>query len=122
MGRLLDYKIPNEIKCRIPNYFYIALIGELVSIFGEKILQPLDCGEYNLESSTAGWHTAFVMTCKKLDMEWLLEYHKTLPTYVELDMFNGEIEKEVIKVLTNKELEHVANSYYKYVNKRWILK
>ena len=34
------YEIPKEIKSKIPEHFYYALWGELVSIFGPSIMIP----------------------------------------------------------------------------------
>lgn len=126
MGKLLEYRIPEELKERIPDYFYIAMAGELASIFGRAILHPIDLEDdgdsliYELNSGTAGWYAAFVMSCKKCDVDWLIDYRKTLPTWVEADIFDGEIETEIVKKIVSKEMTNAANSYYKYINERWV--
>ena len=127
------YVIPKEINDRIPEYFYYAMAGELVSIFGSWILEKQDYPEYDddgneisgdpnvdasyydLDSGTGGWFEAFRMTCKKLDMMWLMNYYKTLKWY-DSDIFDGIIEDRIIENYIEKDHIHVhANCYYKYL-------
>lgn len=127
----VEYSIPKDIKDRIPDYFYFALAGELVSIFGTRILgknewvdfddegnelptlTDEDCSYYDLCSSTGGWVEAFIETCRKLDMIWLVDYWRTLEWY-DSDIFDGEIETEVVKRFCESEM-NPANCYYKYL-------
>ena len=108
------YVIPKEIDDRIPEYFYYAMAGELVSIFGSYILEEQD-GYYDLYSGTGGWNEAFKATCRKLNMMWLDDYTKTL-RWDEGDLFDGEIETEIINRFCKKDhyADH-ANCYYKYL-------
>lgn len=123
----VEYDIPEDIKSRIPDCFYIAMVGELVSIFGINIFQKIEYAEYDdngeeieasyydLNSGTGGWHEAFKMTCRKLDMLWLIEYCRSLEWY-DRDIFDGEIEGEIIKRCCEKDFgEDHANCYYKYL-------
>ena len=129
----VKYKIPKEIDSRIPEYFYYAMAGELVSIFGTWILEKQDYPEYDddgneihgdlnvdgsyydLNSSTGGWNEAFKMTCKKLDMMWLMDYYETLEWY-DSDIFDGIIENRIIENYIEKDHMHDhANCYYKYL-------
>ena len=118
----LGYKIPLEIKQKIPKYFYYAMGEELVNIFGTKVLIPEDVNDeineytvYGIDfvTSTSGWHEAFKATCKKLDLQWLLDYHKTLEWY-DSDLFDDEIAQEIIKYFSS-EPKNKANSYYLYL-------
>ena len=128
------YYIPDSIKKNIPDYFYYALAGELVSIFGPWILlkqsfpefdddgdeiQPLTEGDrsyYDLNISSGGWYEAFIATCRKLDMMWLVEYWKKLSWYDE-DVFNSEIESEIIERFCKVDVsQQHANCYYKYLS------
>jgi hypothetical protein len=115
----LHYHIPEEIENRIPEYFYIAMAGELCSIFGWQIFEKQEDSYiseiepyYDLASSTGGWYEAFKATCKKLDMNWLLEYYRTLAWY-DSDMFDGVIENRIITNFIEKDDN--ANSYYRYL-------
>ena len=126
----VEYKIPEEIKSRIPDYFYYAMAGELVSIFGPAILEkitvdydedeneyPLSDDEayYDLSSSTMGWKYAFIETCRKLDMMWLNEYRKTLEWY-DGDIFDGIIEDNIITYFCKKDhTQDHSNCYYKHL-------
>jgi len=129
----VKYKIPKEIDSQIPDYFYYAMAGELVSIFGAWILEKQDYPEYDddgneiagdlnvdgsyydLNSSTGGWNEAFKMTCKKLDMMWLMDYYETLEWY-DSDIFDGIIEDRIIENYIEKDHMHDhANCYYKYL-------
>lgn len=116
----LSYHIPKEIEAKIPDYFYIAMAGELCSVFGywifEKVIDPddpKDEGYYDLDSSTAGWYEVFKATCKKLGMDWLLEYYRTLEWY-DSDIFDGIIENRIITNFIVAK-DHHANSYYQYL-------
>ena len=92
------YKIPDEIKSRIPAYFYYALGGEYVSVIGADALTRDEDGYSRLDydTGTAGYVAAFKAACAKLDMQWLAEYWDNLPWY-ESDMFDGEIAEEVTR-------------------------
>lgn len=116
----LSYRIPKEIEAKIPDYFYIAMAGELCSVFGywlfDKIVDPddpKDEGHYNLGSSTAGWYEAFKATCDKLNMSWLMDYYKTLECY-DSDIFDGIIENRIITNFILTEGHH-SNLYYQYL-------
>ena len=110
---MFDYTIPDEIKNRIPDYFYYALGGEYVSIMGADALIRDEDGLSRLDydAGTAGYGEAFRMTCKKLDMDWLFEYWGSLPWY-QSDIFDGEISDEVMRCFDKEE--H-ANAYYQYL-------
>ena len=129
----VSYEIPKEIDSRIPDHFYYAMAGELVSIFGPHILEKADYPEYDddgnqipgdpnvdvsyydLALSTGGWYEAFKMTCKKLDMMWLMDYYKTLEWY-DSDIFDGIIEDRIIENYIEKDhINDHANCYYKYL-------
>ena len=114
-----DYKIPENIKNRIPDYFYVAMAGELVSVFGVWILQfHEDLGYYDLDCGTGGWVEAFRATCRKLDMQWLMEYYTTLDWF-DGDLFDGEIEDEIIDRFCRKENQReAAKCYYRYLCKK----
>lgn len=113
----VEYEIPEEILNKIPAYFYFAMAGELLSVFGIHIFFKWDDGEgnkyYDLDSSTGGWEEAFKATCKKLDMMWLIDYANTLEWY-DHDIFDGEIENEIIKRVCEGDIDNV-NPYYKYL-------
>lgn len=126
----VHYIIPEDIESRIPDYFYYAMAGELVSIFGPTILEkitvdydedeneyPLSDDEayYDLSSGTAGWMYAFIETCRKLDMMWLNEYRKTLEWY-DGDIFDGIIEGNIITYFCEKDhTQDHSNCYYKHL-------
>ena len=115
-GVYVEYSIPDDIKSRIPDYFYYAMAGELVSVFGPDVLKyEEEIDDYYLFSSTTGWGLAFKMTCKKLDMDWLWEYWRTLEWY-DSDIFDGEIETEIIERFCKKDHgKDGANCYYDYL-------
>ena len=118
-----NYKIPKEIEDRIPAYFYFGMAGELVAIYGTQILELRheeegDEGYYYLDTSTYGWYEAFRATCRKLDMWWLVEYYDTLDWY-DGDLFDAEIEDEIIERICQKErISEHPNCYYKYLCER----
>lgn len=109
----LEYKIPQDIKDRIPDYFYFAMAGELFSVAGYDKGIDMFQDDNNYDSSTNGWKQAFRMTCRKLDMEWLYEYWNTLEWY-DSDIFDSEIELEIFNKF-KKGRPNTANCYYKYL-------
>lgn len=114
----VEYHIPKDIKDRIPSYFYQALAGELFSVFGWRLGiqmftdKEYGNGYYNLDSGSGGWYVAFEETCRKLDMQWLFDYWKSLEWY-DSDIFDGEIEEGIRNYYING-----SSDYYKYLCKK----
>ena len=110
---MFDYTIPDEIKSRIPEYFYYALGGEYVSIMGaDALIRDKDgLSHLDYDAGSSGYAEAFRMTCKKLNMNWLFEYWDSLPWY-QSDIFDGEISDEVMRCFDKGD--H-ANAYYQYL-------
>lgn len=108
----MDYKIPEDILSKIPEYFYPAFAGELVSVFGRGIFEETDdMGRaLNYHSGTNGWNVALKSTCHRLDIDWLYIYYDKL-TWWESDMFDGEIEDLVISKFVENE-EESTHAYY----------
>ncbi len=124
----VEYKIPEEIKSRIPAYFPRAFAGELCSVFGPSIFEKDDeTDTYGLAfiCCTAGWFAGFKMTCEKLNMEWLVEYHDSLEWY-DSDLFDGEMEDMIIEQFieaesagTNVYLRHRKTPGFSHGDIRW---
>ena len=112
----MDYKIPEDIKSCIPDYFYYALAGELVSIFGPNIVQPIN-DYYDLQTSSHGWDKAFFATCEKLNMTWLYNYLVSLD-WQETDIFNGEIEEKIIRRFIENYSVGLNNPYSQYIESK----
>lgn len=120
-GYCIEYQIPTEIKDRIPDYFYIALAGELFSIFGWSESRwrfyPEEGKAYaDLASGSAGWMKALKAACRKLDMDWLLAYYQTLEWY-DSDVFDGILEQEIRRHFMNGKAEG-TNEYYRFLCSR----
>ena len=112
-SELLDYEVPQEIRDKIPEYFYYAFGGEYVSISGSNALIPDEDGFSMLDycSGSAGYYEALKATCSKLDMMWLLDYWNTLPWY-HSDIFDGWLSDEVMKRFKEKQ---ISNPYYMHL-------
>ena len=116
MDSVINYKHIDEIKNRIPEIFYRALLGELISVFGVGFyLSYSSDGEvvYDFDSGTAGWAVAVYMACNKLDMMWLFEEWNSLPWY-DSDTMDGEIEEELAKIVKARQ-DTKDDSYYLYL-------
>ena len=102
---MLKYTIPKEIKDKIPEKFYSIMLHELVKVFGEDILDPPFGHEdsYNLNPSTFGWECALSRTCDTLNMNWLFDYWDELDWH-ESDLFDDEIEEEIVRRLRDDSL------------------
>lgn len=59
---------------RLPEAFYVAFAGELVSVFGVDIFQadPDVEGARAIDylTGTCGWHLTLMAACKRLGCEW----------------------------------------------------
>lgn len=102
----------NIIK-RIPEYFYIALYGELVSVFGPWIV-PYPKIEASFNYTTVGWNEAFCMTCNKLNMKWLTDYKRSL-SIEKMHDFGETIDANIIS--TVKKMNTDTNPYYEWIGK-----
>ncbi len=111
----IEYKIPDEIGNKIPPYFYAAFAGELFSVFGLDALQKDEDNSYGLRyfCGTAGWLEALKTTCKKLNLDWLMNYYYTLDWY-DSDIFDGVISERIISEFIEAE-PSCANSYYHFL-------
>lgn len=113
---MIDYKIPDDILAKIPEHFWAAFVGELVSVFSPSVFEKNIDSEtimLNMITGTGGWHAALKMTCRKLGMDWLYIYYNDLPWY-DSDMFDSEIEDLIFSKFI--DLEDVGmNDYYKWL-------
>lgn len=114
------YKDHAIILEKIPDYFYPALLGELISINGTWIIGYAH--EYgDLFSSAGGWYCALRQTCEKLNLNWIIDYHRGLEWY-DSDIFDGELESRCCKLIVTYdgatdsiyESEDVRNSHKRY--------
>lgn len=94
-----DYHMPDEIKKQ--------LSGSFLASFGEecaKIFELDNAAERNIEGTpflfqvtgTGGWLQALRATCRRFDMQWLLDYWIRLDRY-ESDIFDDELASEVVR-------------------------
>lgn len=103
----------------LPDHFYIALAGELFSVFGRHIFEENEeFGHFlaNLSSSTAVG-VALYMTCEKLGLTWVPQYVESLEWY-DSDKFYSIIIEKVIDYLESSKSEPLycpANSYFIYL-------
>ena len=103
-----SYYIPEEIDNKIPKYFYIAFLGELLSVFGVKSFLDVynlyqQEGYVNYFSSSFGWAEAFYATCKKLNIDWLFDYYHSLKWY-DSDVFDSIIESRLKYLFDDNEI------------------
>lgn len=113
MGDVYEYRIPDDIKDRIPDYFFGAFGGELVGVFGADALIRAEDGLSNVDYSagTFGWYTAFKAVCLRLQMGWLLEYYDEL-TWYDSDQFDGEMVEALFEYFGD---ESKNKTYYSYL-------
>lgn len=112
----MEYKIPEEILSKIPQHFWPAFAGELISTFGLMIFEKeegTDLYALYYVSSTSGWNAALRVTCKKLEMKWLFDYYNGLEWW-QSDMFDGEFEDLLIKNFVEAE-DLPAATYYAWL-------
>ena len=109
------YKIPDDILTKIPDYFWPALAGELVSVCDPFIFDEADVGVRAIDfiTGTAAWDEAFKATCKKLGMKWLNEYRDKLEWY-DSDRFDDRICDLIMSKFVKAEPES-CTAYYKWL-------
>ena len=112
---MMEYKVPEEILSKIPQHFWPAFAGELVSTLGLGVFDKDENDQYGLYfvSGTFGWNAALRMTCKKLNMKWLFDYYDKLDWW-QSDMFDGEFEDLLIKNFVEVE-EKPGLPYYTWL-------
>ena len=112
---MFDRKFDDVIS-KIPEYFYPAFAGELISVFGTSVLTQYEDGENPLLyiSGSGGWNMALEMTCRKLNIDWMFDWYNKLKWY-DSDNFDVELVELINSKFLNGKLES-ANSYY-----RWLL-
>lgn len=105
----------DKILSNIPDYFYPAFAGELISVFGSEIIGPSETGEDPLFyiSGTTGWNAALRMTCKKLGIDWLMNWYDELEWF-DSDDFDGELVEMINSKFLKVESES-ANPYYRWL-------
>lgn len=109
------YVIPRGVKEKIPTYFYIGLLTELIGVFGADICFPNDFNHYNLYSSSMGWVEAFYAACEKTNMIQLYKYRQMLCSE-DIDLFDVEIENKIISILKDeKKLKQFQHHYYGFL-------
>ena len=111
----MEYKIPEEILDKIPERFWPAFAGDLVSVFGPDVLAEDEDGCYTLyfRCGTMGWNAALSAALRKLDMMWLYDYYDKLEWW-ESDHFDGEVADLLIAKFIKAE-DKPWNTYYRYL-------
>lgn len=111
------YRIPPEIKSKIPGYFFAALAGELFAIYDMSVFDKDEDGipEFTYHAGSFAWGFAFWMACKKCDMKWLFDYYDGLEWY-ESDCFDSEICGGIESYLSGDDWRStVGHEYYSYL-------
>lgn len=117
----LEYKIPEDIRKNIPSSFWLALGGEITSVFGVDVWKMYEgqrvadyiCG-------TAGLHFAVKMACWKLDMMWLYKYYDSLDWY-ESDQFDSIVTDAAGYSIADKSVTTIfgfKNPYFLWMMKK----
>lgn len=100
---MFDRKFDDVIS-KIPEYFYPAFAGELVSVFGPNILTRSDIKDSQLldVSGTSGWNAALKMACHKLNLNWLLNWYDKLEWY-DSDDFDYKLVELIFSKFIKRE-------------------
>lgn len=123
---ILDYKKLEALIARIPNEFYPAFLGTLVSIFGYSAIEEIPeeiltkdsiaaeekLYRYNLEEGTCGWYTALKIAANLAECEWLIKEYDNLIWY-DSDVFDDMIAKKLEKIPDTS-----FNDFYKIVSEK----
>ena len=105
----------DDVISEIPDYFYPAFAGELVSVFGADVLKHPEDEESPLIyiSGTSGWNATLRMTCKKLGLSDLWDWYDKLEWY-DSDDFDGELVGLLISKFIHTEYRS-CKQYYKWL-------
>lgn len=102
----------------IPTYFYQCLFGELIKVFGARLLIPDDDYSYreqlelhlNNLGGTGGWYEAFSVTCDQCGLMDIWDDYSGM-NWVYSDTFDGYIADKMLEVIFD-DTHH--NDYYKF--------
>lgn len=101
------------IFANLPNYFWSAFAGELVSVFGIDIFEKDEDGLTPLDymGGTSGWAVALWSVCHRLDIRWFYEWYDALD-WMDSDEFDSDLLDELNK--------HTGSHgvYYTWLNKQ----
>ena len=98
----------------LPDYFYIALFGEMCSIDPSITYKQISkIGGYGCACGTGLWVEAMKMSCMKLGIKDFMHKYNCLDCD-NSDSVDYAIENKMIEVI-KKEKENNSNSYYKYI-------
>lgn len=105
----------DDVISEIPDYFYPAFAGELVSVFGTDVLKHPEDEESPLFyiQGTSGWNQALRMACKKLGLSDLWNWYNKLEWY-DSDIFDGELVELLISKFIHTEYQS-CKQYYKWL-------
>lgn len=112
----MQYNIPEDILSRIPDPFWAAFCGEIVSVFGLDIFLDHD-EEYPLLyiSGTYGWNVALKATCKKMGLDWFYEYYSNLEWF-ESDQADSVLEDLLYEKFIKADYSSTqTGSYYLFL-------
>ena len=103
----------DEIFANLPNYFWSAFAGELVSVFGIDIFEKDEDGLMQLDymGGTSGWTTALWSVCHRLDIMWFYEWYDALD-WMDSDEFDSCLLVELYKHTGSHRV------YYTWLNKQ----
>lgn len=82
---MFNYKIPDDIKTKIPNQLMHELVLQLNMVFPN-----FSDDEINFITGTFGWNDAFTAACSECGCDWLADYADKLKWY-DWDLFASEL-------------------------------
>lgn len=90
----ISYKIPENYLKIMDTKFCTAFIKELHVIFGIS-LEDFNWDSVGYCEGTAGWYVAFTNTCRKLQLDELFLYYRSLPWY-DSDNFDAQLSEKLV--------------------------
>lgn len=90
----ISYKIPENYLKIMDAKFCTAFIKELHLIFGIS-LEDFNWDSVGYCEGTAGWYVAFTNTCRKLQLDDLFIYYRSLPWY-DSDNFDAQLSEKLV--------------------------
>lgn len=104
---------------RLPEAFWAAFAGELVSVFGIDIFQrengPQTCMSIECVTGTCGWHASLKAVCKRLWVEWFYEWYDSMD-WIESDEFDCDLVDELKAHVMDSD-DKSKHAYYEWLVK-----
>lgn len=114
-----EISVSKNMLQRLPEAFWAAFAGELVSVFGIDIFRSEDdvqgARAIDYVTGTCGWHVALKAACREVGDEWFYEWYDSLD-WIKSDEFDCDLVEELKAHVMDPD-EKSRHAYYEWLVK-----